>query len=99
MDLEFLKRLRLVGTMEGVSTLVLFFVAMPLKYLADVPLAVTVVGPIHGVLFILLASMCVLAIERVPIDKRLGYAGIAAAFIPFGPFIMDRWLSEIERNA
>jgi integral membrane protein len=98
MDLEFLQRLRLVGTIEGTSTLVLFFVAMPLKYMAGIPMAVSLVGPIHGVLFILLATMCVLAIERVPIGKRLGYMGIVAAFFPFGPFVMDRWLKEIEER-
>ncbi len=94
-DAMFLDRLRVIGTIEGTSTLVLFFVAMPLKYLAGFPLAVSIVGPIHGVLFILLASMSLLAIERVPIAARLGYAGIAAAVFPFGPFVMDRWLKEI----
>jgi integral membrane protein len=98
MDLEFLERLRLVGTIEGTSTLVLFFVAMPLKYMGGIPLAVSLVGPIHGVLFILLAVMFLLAIERVPISKRLGLAGIAAAFVPFGPFVLDRWLKEIHER-
>lgn len=41
-----------VGRIEGVSTLVLFFIAMPLKYGFDQPMAVTYVGWIHGVLFI-----------------------------------------------
>ena len=95
MDLEFLSRLRLVGTIEGISTLVLFFIAMPLKYLAGIPMAVSVIGPIHGVLFLLLATMCLLAVERVPIGRRLGMAGIAGAFFPFGPFIVDRWLAAI----
>ena len=95
MDLEFLSRLRLIGTIEAISTLVLFGIAMPLKYMAGVPMAVSIVGPIHGILFIALATMCALAIERVPIGRRLGYAGIAAAFFPFGPFVVDRWLAEI----
>jgi len=99
MDLEFLRRLRIVGAVEGVSTLVLFCVAMPLKYVAGIPMAVSVVGPIHGVLFICLATMCALAIERVPIGRRLGYLGIAAAFFPFGPFIVDRWLARISAEA
>lgn len=99
MDLEFLRRLRLVGMIEGISTLVLFGVAMPLKYVAGIPMAVSIVGPIHGVLFILLATMCALAIERVPIGRRLGYAGIAAAFVPFGPFIVDRWFAALAAEA
>ena len=98
MDLEFLKRLRLVGMIEAVSTLVLFGIAIPLKYLAGIPAAVSLVGPIHGILFLLLACMCYLAIERVPIGRRLGYAGIVAAFFPFGPFVIDRWLVALENQ-
>jgi integral membrane protein len=77
---------------EGISTLLLFFVAMPLKYLAGMPMAVTVVGSIHGVLFLALVSMLVAAVRRVPISKRLAAAGIVAAVVPFGPFVVDRWL-------
>src|SRR5262249_19012058 len=48
-----LTRVRIAGLAEGVSFLLLLGVAMPLKYFADYPMAVTVVGTIHGVLFIL----------------------------------------------
>ena len=34
--------LRLIGIIEGVSTLTLFGIAMPLKYAAGLPLAVTI---------------------------------------------------------
>lgn len=91
----FLKRLRQLGTVEGVSTLVLFGIAMPLKYLADMPLAVRIVGSLHGLLFVSLAMMLLLAITRVPIPGRLAFFGIIAAVIPFGPFVYDRWLAEI----
>ena len=37
---------------EGVSFLVLLLVAMPLKYLANMPMAVTIVGGLHGILFV-----------------------------------------------
>ena len=43
--------LRTLAMIEGASFLVLLFVAMPLKYFAGVPMAVKVVGWIHGVLF------------------------------------------------
>ncbi|MDC3378775.1 DUF3817 domain-containing protein, partial [Planctomycetota bacterium] len=51
MNTAFLKKLRLLGIIEGTSTLLLFGVAMPLKYLNDMPMAVTVAGSLHGVLF------------------------------------------------
>jgi hypothetical protein len=43
-----LGRLRVIGFVEGVSFLVLLGAAMPLKYLADMPLAVKIVGSAHG---------------------------------------------------
>ena len=48
-----INRLRFIGNIEGVSYLVLLFLAMPLKYFADMPMMVTWVGWIHGVLFVL----------------------------------------------
>ncbi len=46
-DLKFLRALRQVSRIEGVSTLVLFGIAMPLKYFAGMPRAVTVLSLIH----------------------------------------------------
>jgi integral membrane protein len=94
-DRTFLRRLRTLGTIEGVSTLVLFGIAMPLKYLADIPMAVRIAGSIHGCLFITLVVMFILGIKRIPISRRLAGAGITAADFPFGPFIMDRWLEKV----
>ena len=94
-DHRFLQRLRLLGTVEGISTLVLFGIAMPLKYLAGVPMAVTIVGSAHGVLFLALVTMFLLGTRRIPISKRLAAAGIVAAVVPFGPFVMDRRLGRL----
>ena len=48
-------RLRLLGIAEGVSLLLLLFVAMPLKYMAGQPEPVKILGWIHGLLFVLFA--------------------------------------------
>jgi integral membrane protein len=93
-DSQFLGRLRWLSIIEGTSTLVLFGIAMPLKYLADMPRAVRIVGLLHGVLFVCLAMALLLAIRRVPISKTLAAAGIVAAVLPFGPFVFDHWLGE-----
>lgn len=96
MDLEFLKRLRILGVVEGISTLLLFGVAMPLKYAADMPMAVTVVGSLHGALFVGLVVMFLIAVRRVPIAVGLAMAGIVGAVVPFGPFVVDSWLRKLE---
>ena len=92
MERQFLKRLRFLAFTEGVSTLVLFGVAMPLKYLWDMPLAVRVVGLIHGALFSLLVVQLFRAVKRVPIERKVAGLCMLAAIFPFGPFIADRWL-------
>lgn len=96
MDTGFLRKLRLLGLLEDTSTLVLFGVAMPLKYLGGMPMAVSVVGSVHGLLFVGLAITCLVAIDRVPIGMKLGLAGIAGAVVPFGPFVVDVWLRRLE---
>jgi hypothetical protein len=49
-----LTALRRLCLIEGLSLLLLLGVAMPLKYLADQPLAVRYVGLVHGVLWLAL---------------------------------------------
>ncbi len=94
-DRNFLWYLRVVGIVEGISTLILFFIAMPLKYMGDMEIAVTIAGSIHGFLFLSLVAMFVLAVNAVPISIRLAAAGIIAAVFPFGPFIVDRHLVKV----
>ncbi len=91
-DAKFLANLRRLGCVEGISTLILFGVAMPLKYMADMPMAVRIAGSIHGFLFVFLVVMLMMATRRIPISKTLAVAGMLAAVLPFGPFVFDRWL-------
>lgn len=91
---SFLNGVRRMGIIEGISTLILFGIGMPLKYLADMPMAVRVVGSVHGLLFVLLVVMLMMAVSRIPISRGLAFAGVLAAVVPFGPFVFDRWLAE-----
>jgi len=95
-DRDFLRRLRILAIVEGVSTLVLFGIAMPLKYLAGIPEAVTVAGSIHGLLFMALVLAFLAGMRRVPLSRRIAAAGIAGAVIPFGPFIVDKHLRRLK---
>ena len=99
MDRAFLSKLRVLGMIEGVSTLLLFFVAMPLKYRFGIPEAVRIVGSLHGFLFVLLVFMNMLAMDRVPISTRLALAGVVGAIFPGGPFVVDRFLARLAEEA
>jgi integral membrane protein len=85
----------MMGTIEGISTLILFGVAMPLKYAAGMPMAVRIAGSIHGFLFVVLVVMFIQAIRKVPIPRRMAVLGIVAAIFPFGPFVMDGHLRRL----
>ena len=78
-----------MGLIEGTSTLVLFFIAMPLKYVADMPMAVSVVGSVHGFLFLGLVMMFLIGKSLVPLSWGLTVLGLIGAIIPFGPFLVD----------
>ncbi|MCH2133382.1 MAG: DUF3817 domain-containing protein [Phycisphaerales bacterium] len=86
---SYLKWLIILGIVEGISTLVLFFVAMPLKYYGGQPMAVTIAGGIHGVLFIALVAMFIVGASAVPLSTRMVWYGIIGAIVPFGPFVVD----------
>jgi integral membrane protein len=86
---------RKVALAEGISFIVLLGIAMPLKYFANMPMAVTIVGGLHGVLFV---AFIILAIE-VKSDYKKDFkwllkAGLAS-ILPFGTIIMDKeWKKE-----
>ena len=88
--------LRRFSTVEGISTLVLFLVAMPLKYLADMPLAVRIVGMGHGVLFIAYCILLALCMRRFKWSIGFGIYLFVATLIPFGTFVTDRRLKQME---
>ncbi len=89
-------RVRSLGRIEGISFLLLMGVAMPMKYFADQPLAVTYVGWAHGILFIALALITLIAwLEKQLSFKQCCIVAIAA-LLPFGPFLIDRFLETPE---
>jgi integral membrane protein len=87
-----LRQLRLIALLEGTSFLVLLFIAMPLKYLVGLPLAVRIVGSVHGLFFL----MFVAALYRAGSERRwpLGRSALAfvSSIVPFGTFVFDRSL-------
>jgi integral membrane protein len=84
-----LQHLRLVAFLEGTSFLVLLFIAMPLKYLAGLPLAVRIVGMVHGALFLVFLA----ALYRAGRDRRWPHRrwliAFVASVVPFGTFMFD----------
>ena len=93
-----LGRMRLIGLIEGVSFLLLLGIAMPLKYFAGVPEAVSVVGAVHGVLFILYALAAVALIFALRWSPLWFVGAMLASVIPFGTFYLDSRLKRHEER-
>jgi integral membrane protein len=85
-------RLRLTGLLEGISYLVLLFIAMPLKYIWGQPEAVRIVGSAHGLLFILFIYLIVQAAAEKDWDRRQVVMALLSSVVPFGTFYADRKL-------
>lgn len=81
-----------VGHWEGISFLILLFIAMPLKYIYDFPLAVRLVGGAHGVLFILFAFALYKAYKDLPISFNKTVVIFILSFLPFGTFFINKVL-------
>ena len=84
-----IKNFILIGRAEGVSYLLLLLIAMPLKYFADMPLAVKYTGWVHGLLFVLYVAAIVLTgVERKWSLWKM-FLFFLAALLPFGPFVAE----------
>ncbi len=90
--------LRRVALLEGVSFLLLLGVAMPLKYLAHMPMPVKVVGWAHGALFVLLCFLLMQTMMATGWSFKRCFMVFVAALLPFGPFVLDRKIGEWERE-
>lgn len=93
-----LSRFRWISITEGISFLILLFVAMPLKYIMDMPLAVKYVGWAHGVLFILYVYLIFPTSKKLDWTFRRTLMGLIASVLPFGPFLFDRKIRKDEKQ-
>ena len=87
-----IKILRILGNVEGVSYLLLLFIAMPLKYAYDMPMAVKITGMAHGVLFVAYCMVLALCMKKFSWKLSFGVYLFIATLIPFGTFVTDRKL-------
>jgi integral membrane protein len=84
-------RLRILGFLEGISLIMLVFVAVPMKYLAGQPSLVKLIGPIHGLLFtfFVITTLSVATTYRWKFSQT-SWKVLLACIIPFGTFYIDK---------
>src|SRR5690349_6179274 len=81
--------LRWVAVAEATSFLALL-VATAVKYSADAPLGVSILGPIHGLLFVAYVALAVMVWKPAGWSTPTGIGVLVGAVLPFGGFVVDR---------
>lgn len=84
-----LKNFRIIAFTEGVSYLVLLFVAMPLKYMLHIPEPVKYFGWLHGVLFVVYSILLLQAFIVLKWSFIKTLVAFIVSFIPFGTFWLE----------
>lgn len=86
-----LSRFTFIARLEGLSFLLLVFIAMPLKYWAGLPLAVKYTGWAHGVLFMAYMAQLAITAYQLKWDVVKVLLALSASLLPFGPFLFERF--------
>lgn len=86
----------MIALAEGTSFLILLCIAMPMKYFMGMPLAVRVVGSIHGLLFLFYVARLVKLRTLYQWDNTFSSLAFIASILPFGTFLFDKYLREKE---
>lgn len=81
---------RYLSVLEALSFLLLLFIAMPLKYIWNMPEYVRVIGMAHGVLFVLYIVGSYVMYEKLKWSLKVWAIVMISAVLPFGPFYADR---------
>lgn len=84
-----IKTLRVLALLEGISTIVLFGVSMPLKYFFDEPGSIRPVGMTHGILFIFYCLWVLFVAYKMNWKKTEIFWSLLASLFPLGTFVAD----------
>ncbi|VAY86806.1 hypothetical protein MNB_ARC-1_1047 [hydrothermal vent metagenome] len=89
-----IKIFKTVATIEGISFLLLLFIAMPLKYIYAIPEATKIVGMIHGGFFLWFLYAQYEASHDVKWGIKFNILAFLLSIIPFGTFYLNKRLKE-----
>jgi len=84
------KVFKYVSILEGLSFLLLLFIAMPLKYIWEMPQMVQQVGMAHGVLFIAYVIGAIWLFKPLNWNFKELLIILGCSLVPFGPFYVEK---------
>ena len=84
------KIFRIVSILEGVSFILLLFIATPIKYLLGNDFLVKILGMPHGILFIGYVILAFMLKYELNWKSKTFFTVLVASIIPFGTFYIDK---------
>ncbi len=81
---------RLISFIEGLSYLILLFIAMPMKYVYGIPEATKIIGMTHGILFIAFVFILLKFQAEYKWGTIWNLLAFISSLIPFGTFFIDK---------
>lgn len=81
---------RIIALLEGVSYILLLFIATPVKYFMNEPKYVKLLGMPHGLLFIAYIVLAVIIGSNLKWSSKIMRTVLLASIIPFGTFYVDK---------
>ena len=97
-EIKLLKTFRVTAFWEGVSTILLFFIAVPLKHIWDIPLGVKIMGWPHGILFMAYCYFLFQVASEFKWSAKRSLITFFAALVPLAPFWVDRKVKREEEQ-
>jgi integral membrane protein len=85
-----LKIFKVIALVEGISAILLFFFAVPMKYIFNDPSYVKHIGMAHGVLFTLYIVLATILYFTEKWDFKKYFIICIASIPPFGTFYIER---------
>jgi len=95
-----IKTLRVISYLEGISYILLIFIAVPIKYYANDPSLVKLLGMPHGLLFVAFVILSLVNSKKYNWSFIKTIAVLISSIIPFGTFYVDfkYFKNNVEKN-
>ncbi|MFB2538777.1 MULTISPECIES: DUF3817 domain-containing protein [unclassified Acinetobacter] len=94
--MKIVQALRTMALIECISACLLFFVAMPMKYIFDNPSLIRPVGMAHGILFLMFFVMLLVVCQIRKWPLKMFITGLIASIIPLAGIRFDKEVKKIE---
>lgn len=92
--MSLLKIFRIIALLEGLSYVLLLFIAVPIKYLNNDPSYVKMLGMPHGLLFMGYIALAIVLRTDNQWIKNNFFMVLMASIIPFGTFVIEKKLNK-----